>query len=90
MRKVNIIFVLILLALALLFSGCGKGQLSATCMPTKDTSAGAPPHSHNWCVGETYTRNYCTPEGVCHKHKLNEPQNIAEAAGEPTHTHTLK
>jgi len=91
MRAAYIIFALLgLSALALLASGCGKGQLSATCVPTVSTSPEAPAHTHNWCVGAAYTRDYCDLQKVCHNHKINENQNLAEAAGIGPHTHRLK
>lgn len=85
-----IIALLALLAVTLLFSGCGQGQLSATCMPTVKTSSEAPAHNHIWCVGTEYTKDYCNQQKVCHNHKINENQNLAEQAGEVPHTHTLR
>jgi len=82
-----IYLVLVLLALLLEVSGCV--QLSATCVPTVKTIDAAE-HSHMWCVGEAYTKDFCTTDNVCHKHKINEYANLAEAAGEGPHTHRLK
>jgi hypothetical protein len=90
MRAVYVIFALLALsALALLASGCGRGQLSATCVPTASTSLEAPPHTHTWCVGAIYTKEYCNIQKECHNHKINENQNLAEAAGIGPHTHKL-
>jgi hypothetical protein len=85
-----IMIILGLLAITMLVPGCGAGQISATCFPTISTSSEAPPHSHMWCVGAAYTKNYCDKDGVCHKHKINESANLAEPAGIGPHTHVLQ
>jgi hypothetical protein len=91
MRAQNIVIILFAFsAVILLLSGCGMGQLSATCVSTLSTSPEAPDHAHNWCVGVEYTKNYCDAQGECHKHKINEVENIAEPAGIGPHTHALR
>jgi len=81
------LIILGLLIVALLVAGCV--QLSATCILTAKT-IGATEHAHMWCVGETYTKDFCDTNHVCHKHKINEYSNLAEAAGAGPHTHQLK
>ena len=88
MRLSALYILLGFLALVLLVMGCV--QMSATCFTTATTSPEAPNHMHLWCVGEEFTKEYCTPEGVCHRHKINEGSNLAESTGDGPHTHKLK
>ena len=46
-------------------------------------------HTHVWCKGDAYTQESCNG-GVCHKHKIDEKDNLAEIAGTNPHTHKLR
>jgi hypothetical protein len=79
---------IVFLALAVFLLGCTSEMDS--CYSTKETSNGAANHIHEWCAGELYTKEFCIPQGACHKHWVNVADNIAEPAGIPSHTHKLK
>lgn len=95
MKKV--LYVGILLILGVIILGCAQEQMpeqeqeemEEQCFVTASTSSEAPDHPHRWCEGEEYTEDFCNQEGVCHKHKINEEENLAEAAGLGPHTHQL-
>jgi hypothetical protein len=89
--KLTALYVLFgVLAVALLVLATSCIQKSATCFNTIKTSPEAPNHMHMWCVGEQFTKNYCTPDNVCHRHNINEGSNLAEPAGVGPHTHALQ
>ncbi len=71
--------------LAIFIIGCSSESM---CYVTTGTSPEAPDHTHRWCTGQEMTEQYCAGE-ACHKHKLNEKANLAEADGLGPHTHTL-
>jgi hypothetical protein len=60
-------------------------RLTGECYETVPDNTG---HIHSWCGGAYYTEDYRSPEGVYHRHALDEENNLAlESNG---HTHRLR
>ena len=60
-------------------------RLTGECYETVPDETG---HTHEWCGGAYYTEDHRSPEGVYHRHEIDEANNIAmESQG---HTHQLR
>jgi len=106
----KILLILGIIALLIFSFGCKEEPQkqvppSQECFTTLSTSTIGSDHAHEWCLGDEYTKEFCTesvmctdeyPEGecieetICHKHKIDLDKNLAEPAGLADHTHELR